>query len=61
MYGCQKRLSPKVHIWASLFWNAFQNDLTKAIMEAEISMYADDNQIFSSDHSTGRVQEKLMY
>lgn len=30
-------------------------------MEAEISMYADDNQIFSSDHSTGRVEEKLMY
>ena len=37
-----------------------QNDLTKATVEADISIYADDHQIFSSDHSTGRVEEKLL-
>lgn len=38
----------------------FQNDLTKATVEADIFIYADDHQIFSSDHSTGRVEEKLL-
>ena len=42
-------------------WNVFQNDLTQATVEADISMYADDHQIFSSDHSIGRVEEKLLH
>ena len=34
---------------------------TQATVEADISMYADDHQIFSSDHSIGRVEEKLLH
>ena len=57
-----KKGCPLGFTFGPLLWNVFQNDLTKAIMEAEISMEADDHcQIFSSDHSTGRVEEKLMY
>ena len=37
----------------------FQNGFTKAITEAEISMYVDNHQIFSSDHLTGSVEEEL--
>ena len=48
---CCKRLSPGFYI----LWNVIRNDLTRATVEDDISMYADDHQTFSSDHSIGRV------
>ena len=52
---------PQGSTFGPLLWNVFQNDLTQATVEADISMYADDHQIFSSDHSIGRVEEKLLH
>ena len=52
---------PQGSTFGPLLWNVFQNDLTQATVEADISMYADDHQIFSSDHSIGRVEDKLLH
>jgi len=51
---------PQGSTFGPLLWNVLQNDLTQATVEADISMYADDHQIFSSDHSIGRVEERLI-
>ena len=60
MERCCKRLS-QGSTFGPLLWNVFQNNLTQATVEADISMYADDHQIFSSDHSIGRVEEKFLH
>lgn len=33
----------------------------QATVEADPSMYVEDHQLFSSDHSIGRVEEKLLH
>ena len=55
------RSCPQGSTFGPLLWNVFQNDLTQATVETDISMYADDHQIFSSDHSIGRVEKKLLH
>ena len=43
---------PQGSTFRPLLWNVFQNDLTRAIVEVDISMHA---------HSIGRVEEKLLH
>ena len=53
-----KRGCPQGSVFGQLFWNMFQNDLAE-VVKADISMYADDHQIFSSDCSIDEVAERL--
>jgi hypothetical protein len=41
-------------------WNIFQNDLPKQVVEASISMYADDHQIYVASESSNKVEDKLI-
>ena len=55
-----KRLSSGVYIWSPLtHFKGLQIDLAY-ITEEEISMYADDHQIFASGLSTSIVEGKVM-
>ena len=49
---------PQGSSFGPLFWNSFQNDLTY-ITEEEISMYADDHQIFASGASASKGAKLL--
>ena len=42
-----------------LLWNIFQNDLTYQITDANISMYADDHQIYVIAESISQVEQTL--
>ena len=53
------RRCPPGSSFGSLLWNSFQNDLTY-IIEEEISMYADDHQMFASGSSASIVEGKLL-
>ena len=55
MRGC-----PQGYTLSLLLWNIFQNDLTMIIREADVSMYADDHQLFLSDQWIRAVKEKLV-
>ena len=50
---------PQGSSFGTLLWNSFQNDLAY-ITEEEISMYADDHQIFASGSFTSIVEGKLL-
>ena len=50
--GCPQGLS-----FGPLLWNIFQNDLTYQITDANISMYADDHQIYVTAESTSQVEQ----
>ena len=50
---------PQGSTFGPLMWNIFQNDLPRQI-EANISMYADDHQIYVASESLKRVEEKLI-
>jgi len=42
-----------------LMWNLYQYDLAQFIKDTDFSMYADDHQVYVSDHSIESIQEKL--
>ena len=50
---------PQGSTFGPLMWNIFQNDLPRQI-EANISMYADDHQIYVASESLKRVEERLI-
>ena len=50
---------PQGSSFGTLLWNSFQNDLAY-ITEEEISMHADDHQIFASGSFTSIVEGKLL-
>ena len=50
---------PQGSSFGPLLWNSFRNDLAY-ITEEEISIYADDHQIFASGSSTSIVEGKLL-
>ena len=42
-----------------LLWNLFQNNLTYEI-QTQVSMYADDHQLYETDKDLQEVEEKLV-
>ena len=44
-------------------WNVFQNDLAEFVIKTEfqLSLYADDQQTFSSDNSIAKVEERVLH
>lgn len=42
-----------------LIWNLYQNDLAQFFKNTDFLMYADDHQVYVSDHSIESVQEKF--
>ena len=51
---------PQGSTFGPVIWNFFQNDLTTQVIEAGISMYADDHQIYAAGESRKRVEKKLL-
>lgn len=44
-------------------WNVFQNDLAEFVIKTDfqLSLYADDQQTFSSDNSIAKVEERVLH
>ena len=43
-----------------LMWNIFQNDMPNIISDANVSMYADDHQVFVAKKTMKNVEEILV-
>ena len=54
-----RRGCPQGSSFGPLLWNIFQNDLTYQITDANISMYADDDQIYVIAESISQVEQTL--
>ena len=54
-----RRGCPQGSSFGPLLWNIFQNDLTYQITDANISMYADDHQIYVIAESISQVEQTL--
>ena len=50
---------PQCSTFGPLMWNIFQNDLPRQVVGTDISMYADDHQIYVACDSSALVEEKL--
>ena len=55
-----KKGCPQGSTFGPVMWNIFQNDLPLQVMEAGISMYADDHQIYAAGESSKGVETKLI-
>ena len=52
---------PQRSTFGPIMWNIFQNNLLPMQgMEASISMYADDHQIYAAGESSKTVEKKLL-
>ena len=51
-----KRGCPQGSTFGPLMWNIFQNDMSNIISHANISIYADDDQVFVAKESTKSVE-----
>ena len=54
-----RRGCPQGSSFGPLLWNIFQNDLTYQITDANLSMYADDHQIYVIAESISEVEQTL--
>lgn len=54
-----RRGYPQGSSFGSLLWNIFQNDLTYQITDANLSMYADDHQIYVIAESISELEQTL--
>lgn len=50
---------PQGSTFGPLMWNIFQNDLPRQVVTTNISMYADDHQIYLARDSSTMVEEEL--
>ena len=57
-----KKGCPQGSTFGPVMWNIFQNDLPMQVMEAGISMYADDHQIYAAGESSNYkgMEKKLI-
>ena len=55
-----KRGCPQGSTFGPLMWNIFQNDLPNIITEANVSMYADDHQIYVAKETIESVEKILV-
>lgn len=55
-----KRGCPQGSTFGPLMWNIFQNDLPNIISDANVSMYADDHQVFVAHETMKRVEKILV-
>ena len=52
-----KRGCPQGSTFGPLMWNIFRNDMPNIISDANVSMYADDHQVFVSNETTKSVEK----
>ena len=55
-----KRGCPQGSTFGPLMWNIFQNDMPNIISDANVSMYADDHQVFVANETTKSMEEILV-
>lgn len=51
-----KRRCPQGSRFGPLMWNIFQNDMSNITSDANVSIYADDHQVFEAKETTKRVE-----
>ena len=52
-------LPSRLNIWPFILWNTFQNDLNIFANEHNLTMYADDHQLYSAGQTVKEVQDTL--
>ena len=57
-WKCIKRGCPPGSSFGPLLWNLFQNGLT-FVMRSNVSMFADDHQVYEIDKNISNIQTKL--
>ena len=55
-----KRGCPQGSTFGPLMWNIFQNDMRNIISDANVSMFADDHQVFVANETTKSVAKILV-
>ena len=55
-----KRGCPQGSTFGPLMWNIFQNDMPNIISDANVSLYADDHQVFVANETTKSVEKILV-
>ena len=55
-----KKGCPQVSTFGPLKWIIFQNDMPNIISDANVSMYADDHQVFVANETTKSVEKILV-
>ena len=55
-----KRGCPQGRTFGPLMWNILQNDMPNIISDANVSMYADDHQVFVANETTKSVEKILV-
>ena len=58
-WKCMQRGCPQRTAFGPLLWNMFQNDMSFHVKESDLTMYADDHQMYATGKSYGLVETKL--
>ena len=58
-WNCMERGCPKGSAFGPLMWNLFQNDMSSQIKQSNLTMYADDHQLYVTETRYGLVESKL--
>ena len=59
-WKCMRRGCPQGTAFGPLLWNLFQNNMSFHVKESDLTMYADDHQMYTTGKSYGVVEARLM-